>query len=362
MMKQQDWTLDLLTTWEAIDNPAFHAWWAELAERASNAHVFFHPVLVRVWLETYRPLRDIRPLFVRATHGEQQVLFPLVLWRRNWKNAWLREVVPAGYADYDYHDPLFLQPPLPDEVAAFYAALRAALDQSVNYDRLLLDGLHAPYLPHYTRVTRHDACLSWPLSGMKPVEGLILPEKKRLAQDILRRYRRLQELGEIRFRRFTPADIEPALASLTVMLAQHAKRWPNAYKAPRFHAHLLDQGLRAGLVDFFEISLNGREIAWHICFTYHGCISRYMPAVDSEFMPFAPGHLSLAFALANAAADGIAVVDHLRGGEDYKSAWGGEETLVYDVTLDRMTLSSRLRLGIHAALRRVKTALKGQSK
>jgi CelD/BcsL family acetyltransferase involved in cellulose biosynthesis len=361
-MSSDGWTIDLLTTWKEIEAPDFLAWWKDLAERASNAHVFFHPVLVGVWLETYRPLRDIKPLFVRATKSEQQVLFPLMLWRRNWKNGWLRDVVPAGHSDFDYHDPLFLLPPEQEDIDKFYTDLRAKLDQSVDYDRLLLDGLHKQYLPPYMRVIRQDVCLSWRLSEMKWIEGLVMPKKASQGRELRRRYRRLQELGDLRFQKFAASELHAAQVSFRRMLEIHSKRWPHAYKAPDFHYRLLEHGVPAGLVNFVELSLNARPIAWQLYFSYKGSMSFYMPAIDSEFLPYGTGHLSLSLALANAAADDIAIADHLRGGEDYKSAWGGQETLVYDVVLKRTTLSSRLRLGLHSLLRLVKLVLKGQSK
>lgn len=355
-MPRSDWSVELLTTWEAIEDPGLVALWKDIAERANNAHVFFHPVLVRVWLDTYRPLRDLRPLFVHAWRGEQQVLFPLVLWRRNWKNAWLRVVVPAGHSDFDYHDPLFLLPPVPGDVATFYEALQNTLDEKVDYDRLLIDGLHEDYLPPNARVTRSDACLSWPLSEVTPVDGLVLPAKKRLAQDTRRRYRRLKELSEVHFRRFTASDADNAQQSLAMMLQMHAKRWPNAYKAPGFHQRLVAQGLVAGLVDFSEVRLDRRPIAWRISFIFKGRYSDYMPAIDSDFLKYGPGHVSLGFALAEALSAGMTTVDHLRGGEDYKSAWGGEETLVHDIVLNRDLLISRLRTITYEALCRLKKA------
>ena len=349
------WQIKLLTRWEEIEDPAFVEQWQRIMDASDNAHVFFHPVLVRVWLETYRPLRALQPLFVLASRGEQQVIFPLVLWRRNIKNAFLRTIVPAGHSDFDYHDPVFLLPPDEEQVQSFYVGLRAELDKTVTYDRIVLDGMHEQFVPAYCKVVHQEPCLQWSLDGTGITEGFVLPSKKKLAKETLRRTRRLKEQGELIFRRFPLGDIGAARQSLMVMLQNHEKRWPNAYKAPGFHARLLEQGITAGVVDFFEISLDGKPFAWRVCFCYRGIFSLYMPAIDEAFTRYAPGHISLAYALAEAKESGVVTVDHLRGGEEYKNAWGGTETLIYDAAFESPALSSRIRLALFSLLQRAKT-------
>ena len=351
------WKLELLTTWEAIEEAGFQKRWSELAENASNAHVFFHPTLVNIWLKTYRPLRDIQPLFVHAMNADQEVIFPLVLWRKGWKNAFLRVIVPAGHSDFDYHDPLFMQTATPEEVEGFYLALHQTLQKLNSYDRLLIDGLHENFLPSFAKVTHSEPCLEWVRKDTQIFNGFMLPLKKRLANDILRRLRRLCEVGNVHFHKFTLAEMTQAQDSLSKMLKEHAKRWPNAYKAPYFHHYLLEEGLRAGLVEFIECNLDGRPIAWRINFVYGTRCSLYMPAIDSNYLSYGPGNILLCFAIGDSLKSDFAVIDHLRGGEFYKSAWGGVETFIFDVVLDRKELICRLRIGIHEVLRKLRLKL-----
>ncbi|MDO3720321.1 GNAT family N-acetyltransferase [Marinobacter sp. chi1] len=350
------WQISLLTRWEDIEDPAFVEQWQRIMDGSDNAHVFFHPVLVRVWLDTYRPLRALQPLFVLASRGEQQVVFPLVLWRQNAKNAFLRTIVPAGHSDFDYHDPVFLVPPDDEQVQSFYIALKAELDKSVKYDRIVLDGMHEQSVPDYCKVVHQEPCLQWSLNTAEFTEGLVLPLKKKVAKETMRRMKRLKEQGELTFRHFLPEDAGDVRRSLLVMLEHHKRRWPNAYKAPGFHANLLEQGIKAGIVDFFEVNLGGQPLAWRVCYRYRGKFSLYMPAIDEAFSRYAPGHISLAYALAEAKKSGAVTVDHLRGGEDYKNAWGGTKTLIYDAVFNDNSLSSRMRLGFFKLLQQAKAA------
>lgn len=352
------WQIRLLTRWDEIEDPAFLKQWQLIMEHSKNAHVFFHPVLVNVWLETYRPLRSLEPLFVLASQGEQQALFPLVLWRRSRKHAWIRDVIPAGYSDFDYHDPLFLLPPEPAEVASFYESLRITLNQTIKYDRLLIDGLHHNFLPVNAKTINSDVCLTWPLRGAQPVDELLLPAKKSNARAVRRRLRRLKELGEVSFVRWSPHDLKAADKSLKTMLRMHAKRWPNAYKPPAFHEHLIQKGLAAGLVDFVEMRFDERPIAWQISFMFKGRFSLYMPAIHEDFLQYGPGNVSQAFAMAEALANGMTTVDHLRGGEGYKTAWGGEETAVYDVVFDQPSITSQIRLSAFNTLESLKSRIR----
>lgn len=337
------WNLQLLTRWEEVSTPSFTEQWLAIVEASPDAHVFFHPVFVNVWLETYRPLRDLQPLFVHASCGEQEVIFPLVLWKRNWKNAFLRVVVPAGHSDFDYHDPIFLHRPTADQIQSFYETLKKVLDDKVDYDQIYLDGLHRDYLPSFTQVQHEEACLSSSLQDAPLKEGLVVPSQKSQARAVLRRLRRLEELGKVAFYRHTAAEVTAAESSLDLMLSMHTKRWPNAYKAPGFHHKLVHSGLKSGLLDFVEMSQGGMPIAWQISFAFRGRYSLYMPAVDENYYKFSSGFLVMGYALGEAANRGFTTVDHLRGAEGYKDSWGGDLTRIYDAVFERKSLSSKLR-------------------
>jgi CelD/BcsL family acetyltransferase involved in cellulose biosynthesis len=357
-MNTSTWKLRLLTGWDEISAPEFVHHWTALMEKSDDAHVFFHPVIVQAWFETYRPLRDIRPLFVHAVRGEQEVIFPLVLWRRNWKNGFILMIVPAGYSDFDYHDPLFRHKPDTSEIKSFYEALQQKLDADIAYDRMLLDGLHRQYLPPYGSVVKNEACLTWPLKDAVCENNMLLPVNKHLASELRRRLRRLSEQGEVAFHQIWTSDENKLMDSLFRMLESHKKRWPNAYKAPYFHQNLVVAALNANLIDFIELAVAGKPIAWRICFKYKQRYSLYMPANCHEYTKYSPGHLSLCYALCRAKKEGMLIIDHLRGAEEYKNAWGGEETMIYDVAYDTKNILSALRRLVHKSICKADSTLK----
>lgn len=350
-MNSNDWDIKILQSWEDIWGTAFQNSWHNLMEQSNDAHVFFHPVLVKVWVETYLSLRDIRPLFVHGLKGAQEVIFPLILWRRNWKNGFLRTIVPAGHSDFDYHDPLFLHTPSRETVDEFYALLLLQLDKHCSFDRIHLDGIHNAYIPKYGKVVGKEGCLSWQLDHRLAGDALVLPPKKKLANDIKRRLRRLEENGTLTLSRYD-GDEEHLHQTIDHMLKCHSIRWPRAYKAPDFHFKLISAGHKAGVVDFVTVSFNGKPVAWRICFIYKERISDYMPAFDADYHKYSVGYATIGYALQGALSDHINIVDHLRGNEDYKNVWGGEKTTIYDVVYDNDSSSSRrIRLFTYRALR-----------
>lgn len=348
------WQISLLTRWEEIESPDFVDLWQRIMDSSDNAHVFFHPVLVRVWLDTYRPLRALQPLFVLARRGEQQVVFPLVLWRRNAKNAFLRTIVPAGHSDFDYHDPVFLLPPDEEQVQSFYAALKAELDKTVKYDRIMLDGMHKEFVPEFCKVVHQEVCLSANLDESPKKNGFVVPVSKNQTKSNFRRLRRLEEVGKVDFSCVDNIENIFSDGSFEKMMTVHARRWPNAYKAPGFHKRLVQEGHLHGLIDVAQLQVDHTAVAWQISFTYKQRYSLYMPSVDDEFYQYSSGFLVMGYALHEAERNGYLVVDHLRGAEEYKSTWGGAETLIYDAAFESATLSSRLRLALFNLVQYVK--------
>ena len=70
-------TFKWITEWDEIWSDAFVSQWNEWLKVSENAHVFFHPTMVKVWINTYLPIRNLQPLFCIATYDDTTVFFSI---------------------------------------------------------------------------------------------------------------------------------------------------------------------------------------------------------------------------------------------------------------------------------------------
>lgn len=339
------WNFEWITDWKTIWSGSFQGQWREWLEQSWSSHVFFYPSLVRAWVETYLPLRDIQPLFLVARQKETTIFFPLILWRRNWKNAFLREVIPAGNSDFDYHDPIVSGPPGEFDPESFWGSLITELERNnILFERLSLPGITEKVAGTGRNWSVGDVCPYIDISRFKIPEDFLPALRKSLRGDLRRQIRRLEEQGELTFHVFAKDDLGETVVRLPRFLDAHAQRWPKAYKAPHFHENILRFGLSEGLVHFSELRLDSQPISWHMGFIDRQRFYYYLPAADSKFEKFSPAKVHLLKCVEEAIRLGLSVYDHLRGRESYKAGWTDNLAQLHNCTVIAGHASSRFKL------------------
>jgi len=335
MNRPYQFQFEWITDWETIYSDAFQQQWLSWHKAAEESHVFFHPALSMVWIDTYRPLRDIKPLFCIARNKELTIFIPLIFWKRNWKNAFQRLIVPVGYSDFDYHDPLCIGKPDRSDIERFWLELNKELKKKVVFDKFMVDGLHAQWLTSDMTITSSEQCPYISLSAIKSTEDFKQTLPSKLRHDLSRRLRRLGELGTVEFKVFTADEKTEAIAELAEFLKFHSQRWPNAYKAPEFHQHLIEKGLLSGAVHFSVIRLNEKTISWRLNFRDNKVFYSYMPTINPDFQSVSPGKIHLLFCIEDAINNGISVYDQLRGDELYKNEWTSLSSEIFNIEWSR---------------------------
>lgn len=292
-----------------------------------SAHVFFHPSLIKAWMETYRPLRKLTPICIKASFDETSLFLPLVLWIKNWKNAFLRAVVPVGYSDFDYHDPITVgDKPEETAITAFWTELIEFLKSRYPFDSFTFDGI-TDSMAIGEEWVQGEICPLLDLNDIHDEESLMRFFKTSLRGDLRRQMRRLEEIGPLTFKEYSSWEEIPS-ETFQRFMYQHSLRWPHAYKAPHFHENLLREGLKSGVVHFSTLSVGETEIAWHLGFTYLGRYYYYMPAGNQDFFKYSPTKVHLFFLMRRAVEQGYSIFDHLRGEENYKSGWSNSHIYV----------------------------------
>lgn len=349
------YTFKWATTWDQIWSEEFLSQWQQWMEESKNAHVFFHPTMVKAWVDTYLTIRDLQPMFCIANHEDMTVFFPMVLWRRNWKNAFENVVIPVGYSDFDYHDPIVIgSGDISWENFWDQLFLEIHSKWKGDFDCIEIDGIRRTAIGSSKQWEEVEVCPYLDLSSFSNIDEFLNSLKRNLRQDTKRRVRRLEESNTAKFEVFGPDEVGKALETLPEMLIHHRLRWPNAYKASEFHENLVKALLPAGLMHFSRIVVDSKPISWRIGFMYKERYYSYMPAFDESYKQYSPGKVHLLYCIDDAIKRGIKVYDQLRGAELYKSEW----TQTVDAVYTYNNVNDRWKSKVKEALIRIKHAIK----
>jgi CelD/BcsL family acetyltransferase involved in cellulose biosynthesis len=321
------WEIDIITDWDEIYSDSFQDQWHSLIDNAINAHVFFHPSLCLPWIDSYRPIRNLTPLFCLANRGSVNIFLPMVLWRQNWKNGFLKVVIPVGHSDFDYHDPLVTHEQSLEQWSSFFNALKYTLKDKISFDELRLDGMRLLVDGKFLK-NQKDIAYNCDLSGFKNGEDFLQSLTTSLRSDINRQIRRIEESGPIILHDFK--DIKTALENLPSMLKWHSDRWPKAYKADGFYENLIKSCIKSGLLHFTILKTEKSNLSYHLGFLYNNRYYYYLPAIDWRYENFSPGKIHLFKLIEFSIKSNIKIFDHLRGNESYKSGFSNQSQNIYN--------------------------------
>jgi CelD/BcsL family acetyltransferase involved in cellulose biosynthesis len=333
-----------ITDWDTIWSDAFQTQWLEWMEISNHTHVFSHPTMAKVWIDTYLPIRDIKPLFCIARDDKKNLIFlPLVVWQKDWKSAFEKVIVPVGYSDYDYNTPIMIGDTI--DYNLFWTQLieNIFLQLKSNFDSIEMSGIEEQFIATNQDWIFDDICPVINLQKFKSYEQLLTMLKSKERGDINRQVRRLQEHDNYEFKVYKETELDEALKILPTILEHHKKRWPNAYKAPQYHYNLLSKLLPLGLIHFSEIKINNKGISWNISFKYNDTYYFYMPTHDEEYKKYSPGKINMFLSIKNLMSNGFAYFDMLRGAENYKNRLPIDETKVFKLKISNNNLSTKLK-------------------
>jgi CelD/BcsL family acetyltransferase involved in cellulose biosynthesis len=329
------WKYNWITDWDEVWSKDFQSQWYDWMDIAENSHVFFHPSMVKAWVETYLPIRKITPMFLVAKKEDYIVFFPLVLWKMNWKNVFLRKIIPVGYSDFDYNTPILVGKKEGFDWKAFWKALMDEINDRYykTYDYLEFSGIQEECWKEndlFSNITK-EWCPYINLAQHSSYDDFIVTVKSSERTSINRRRRRLESLGNLDFKIFTQFD--DANATLNVMLKHHSKRWPNSYKAKDFHKNLIKRCLKSGILHFSALKLEEEYISWKLGFIYKNKYYSYVPAFIESYSKYAPSKINSLLCIKDAIFRKCEIFDLLRGEEAYKKKSAERARAVYNIKI-----------------------------
>ena len=341
-----NWNYQWVTDWDEIWSQGFLEKWEHYLEKACNSHVFFHPALIRAWVETYQPIRNIKPLFLIAQKKRFSVFFPLVIWKMNWKNAFIRKIIPAGYSDFDYQTPFFIGEEKTN-TKDFWFCLFREINKSwkKKYDIIEISSVQKCFLGGVKK-EKEEGCPCIDLSQYMSYIDFINRLKPKERRDVNSRTKQLKSKGSFKFHIFKGEE-KDLFDNLEIMLEKHSKRWPNAYKAPGFHRNLVKRAARSKVLHFSNISIDGVAISWILSFFYKNKYYFYMPALDDKYAKYSPTKVHLFMCIEDMIDKGCVVFDLLKGAESYKQKWfHTKDELICDLKITNNSTLSHVKKGL----------------
>ena len=313
----------------------FEAAWRGALSGAATERLFLQPEWVLPWFDRLSPNGRARALLL-FERGEPQAGAILVAERLGGQPGGPRVLRPPGLGVSDYLDLL-----LPPEPAAAGAALERLLDwllEAGGWELLDLPNLpdESPTVELLTRAAERRglrlACLETHRRPYLALAGnweqFLASRPQKLRYNLRSRRRQLETRGELRFRHYSQP--EEVARQLPLAVEVHARRWRDQHTstlfsrseaAQRFYADAAGGMAARGWLNLAALELDGRLLAFALCFVQQNKLYYYLPAFDPEFARFAPSTSLLAHLIEWAYARGLGAVDFMLGEEPYKEQW-----------------------------------------
>jgi CelD/BcsL family acetyltransferase involved in cellulose biosynthesis len=165
------------------------------------------------------------------------------------------------------------------------------------------------------------------------------------------RRRQLGAQGALCFRHYSaPEQLERQLPGA---VALHARRWRDQHTstlfsrseaAQRFYAEATGRLAARGWLELATLELDGRLLAFALCFLHQNKLYYYLPAFEPDYARFAPSTLLLAHLIESAFERGLAELDFMLGEEAYKAQWASGSRGTLRLLLAAPSLRGRLTL------------------
>lgn len=316
--------------------------WTRLWGICGGLTSFQRPQWCVPWIEAFCP-HDLRVIEVRR-EAELLALAPMFCYERQGQ----RILAPVGAGITDYLDWLVLPSTAREALLAIITSLE---DSGPRWSVLDL-----PDLRDSSLLLAHSGLVPFQRGPEQVCPALYLcPSVKTLNAAIPERQRKNLRTARNRTKRSGGARVEVANEQtlpefLDALFRLHATRWQSVglagvlseQRVQRFHELSAPQLLRARILRFYGLRLDGELIAVLYTLCERDAVYCYLQGFDPNYAFVSPGLQMIAAAIEDAVREGKRVVDFLRGAEAYKYAWGARDRVTSSLRLSREDLREHL--------------------
>jgi CelD/BcsL family acetyltransferase involved in cellulose biosynthesis len=297
--------------------------WKDLRHKLNWDSVFVLPHWLKVWRQAFGEGAQIYLFDVRENKNVIGIA-PLLV--KEGKAAFIGSADVCDYMDFVV---------APGKESAFFVALLNKLRQdgisqlyleSLRPDSTVLTSLVdlAKGKGDEVTVTRENVSLDLALPSTWEAYLKTLSPKQR--RETGRRFRRLEEEGEINYR--SVEDAEPKVLEIFFKLMRVSRKDKAAFMTARmesFFRSLAETMAEAKLLRFSILEISGKPVAAVMCFDYNNKVYLYNSGYDPEYGYLSVGLLSKLLSIKDSIERGRKCYDFLKGTEEYKYRLGGKE-------------------------------------
>jgi CelD/BcsL family acetyltransferase involved in cellulose biosynthesis len=301
--------------------------WKELRHKLNWDSVFMLPRWLKVWRQAFG--EDFE-LYLFEVKQDKNIIGIGPLMVKEGKTSFIGSADVCDYMDFVV---------APGKELAFFTAVLDKLKkdgikelhlESLRHDSTVMTCLVdlAKAKGYQVTVTRENVSLDLDLPSTWDEYLQTLSPKQR--RETGRRFRRLEEEGDINYR--VVKEAEPEILDIFFRLLRKSRKDKAAFmtaKMESFFRALADTMAEAKLLRFGILEISGKPVAAVMCFDYNNKVYLYNSGYDPEYGYLSVGLMSKLLSIKDSIERGRKCYDFLKGPEEYKYRLGDREIPIY---------------------------------
>ena len=169
-------------------------------------------------------------------------------------------------------------------------------------------------------------------------DGYLTGLGKKDRHELRRKFRRLESATNWRWYGLQDPDQVATRVEDFISLMRQSNQDKDKYMTPdreQFFRHIIQRMAQLGLLRLYFLEIDGKQVATSLCFDYASSRLLYNSGYDPEFGYYSVGLLLNALCLQEAIDQGMKYFDFLRGSEAYKGHLGGQQSMLYQMVVQR---------------------------
>jgi len=338
-----NFTFEWITDWNIVLNQDFKNKWTYLFENSSNKPIFYHPEIALIWINYYKKIYNLQPLFCIATINNSTIFFPLVIIKERKAGFNLKKIVQLGYEHFDYLEPVFSTNFEINLLKLFWIQLFEVIKNKFNFDVIKLRGLKTSIDKEFKEEV---ICPYKKISEFKTIDNFLSQTGFNFKRDIKRKLKLLNSKTGFEIKIHTQADSE----IIDQMLYFHSQKWQTSEVNQKFYKALIYNTFNNNKTLLFELKLDNISFAWLFGFVENNNFLMYLIATNPDYKDYSSGKILIYHVFEYCINNKFEICDFLRGDDDYKNMWTTDFNTIYSYFYANPNIYSKFKRQINKYL------------